>query len=49
MMEPDEVTVDIILAKVLRLAYRLDEIEDVLFVSALARAALHTELRFPIY
>ena len=34
-MEPDEVTVDIVLAEVLRLAHRLDEIDDVLFVTAL--------------
>ena len=49
LLDSDEVVVDIVLAELLRFAHRLDEIEDVLFVSALARAALHTELRFPIY
>ena len=45
----DEVVVDIILTKVLRLAHHLDEIHNVLLVPTLARGTLHTEPRSPVY
>ena len=47
-LNPDEVAIDIFLAEVIMLAHRLDEIDDMLFVSALTWSTLNTELCSPI-
>ena len=47
-LNPDEVWVDIFLAEIIRVTLRLDEIDDMLFVSVLSWSTLYTELRSPI-
>ena len=49
LLNSDKVAVNIFLAEVVRIAHRLDEIDNVLWVSAPAWATLHTEPRSPIY
>ena len=48
LLNPDKVAVNIFLAEVVRIAHRLDEIDNVLWVSAPAWTTLHTEPRSPI-